>query len=155
MLDEGRADWATAEALAVGSLLAQGFDVRLCGQDVQRGTFSQRHFVLTDQVSVNCFSTYCGLDVPGRSRLFISGLWLQETGALYCPLAHVPGSRGKLHVVNSNLSELAVMAFELGYSWEDPRNMVSTSFCTFPLRPRESGDISPYHSFYTLITRHI
>lgn len=62
---------------------------------------------------------------------FTSCLWVQETGARYCPLANVPGSRGKLHVVNSNLSELAVMAFELGYSWEDPRNMVRISFHTF------------------------
>lgn len=50
LLEDGRADWSTAEALALGSLLAQGFDVRLCGQDVQRGTFSHRHLVLTDQV---------------------------------------------------------------------------------------------------------
>ncbi|KAM3567081.1 hypothetical protein VYU27_010768, partial [Nannochloropsis oceanica] len=71
MMETGEGiDWATAEALALGSLLAQGFDVRLCGQDAGRGTFSQRHFLLTDQ----------------------------ETDERICPLAAVPGSTGRLEV---------------------------------------------------------
>lgn len=57
-------------------------------------------------------------------NLFAALLSEQETGERYCPLSHVAGSRGRLEVVNSNLSELAVLGFELGYSWEDPRNMV-------------------------------
>lgn len=49
----------THTALAIGSLLAQGFDVRLCGQDVGRGTFSQRHFLLTDQVIIPIITLLC------------------------------------------------------------------------------------------------
>lgn len=53
LLEQGCADWVMAEALAFGSLMAQGFDIRLCGQDSQRGTFSQRHMVVVDQVGAN------------------------------------------------------------------------------------------------------
>lgn len=91
-----RVDWATAEAMAFGSLLRDGQSVRLAGQDCRRGTFSQRHAAFTDQASEE----------------------------LYFPFQHLPESRGRFTVVNSNLSELAVMGFEYGYSWEDPRTLV-------------------------------
>lgn len=91
-----RVDWATAEAMAFGTLLRDGHSVRLAGQDCRRGTFSQRHAAFTDQNSEE----------------------------LYFPFQHMPDRKGKLTVVNSNLSELAVMGFEYGYSWEDPKNLV-------------------------------
>ena len=90
-------DWATAEALALGSLLSAGHDVRLSGQDSQRGTFSHRHAVLHDQAS----------------------------GAQHAPLGALgtPGA-GRLSAVSSLLSEMAVLGFEYGYSWESPSPLV-------------------------------
>lgn len=82
-------NWAFGEALAFGSLLKEGFAVRLSGQDCRRGTFSQRHAVLYDP----------------------------ETRERYTPLNHLePGQKQKLWVYNSNLSEFAVLGFEYGYS---------------------------------------
>ncbi|XP_077194045.1 2-oxoadipate dehydrogenase complex component E1 isoform X1 [Paroedura picta] len=94
-LEEGaKLDWATAEALAFGSLLSQGFNVRLSGQDVGRGTFSQRHAMLV----------------------------CQETGDTYIPLNHMsPDQKGFLEVSNSPLSEEAVLGFEYGMSIETPK----------------------------------
>lgn len=97
-LEQGEAiDWATAEALAFGSLLLQGFDVRLSGQDVGRATFSHRHAALVDQ----------------------------RTDELFVPLnALRPGQPGQLELANSPLSEEAVLAFEYGFSIEHPRRLV-------------------------------
>ncbi|XP_061418706.1 LOW QUALITY PROTEIN: 2-oxoadipate dehydrogenase complex component E1 [Lethenteron reissneri] len=94
-LQEGsKLDWATAEALAFGSLLTQGFDVRLSGQDVGRGTFSQRH------VMIVC----------------------QSSSEAYIPLNHMaPQQEAFLEVCNSPLSEEAVLGFEYGVSIESPR----------------------------------
>ncbi|XP_060114514.1 2-oxoadipate dehydrogenase complex component E1 [Heteronotia binoei] len=94
-LEEGmKLDWATAEALAFGSLLSQGFNVRLSGQDVGRGTFSQRHAMLV----------------------------CQETGETNIPLNHMtPDQKGFLEVSNSPLSEEAVLGFEYGMSIESPK----------------------------------
>lgn len=94
-MEEGaKLDWATAEALAFGSLLCQGFNVRLSGQDVGRGTFSQRHAMLV----------------------------CQETGETYIPLNHMaPDQKGFLEVSNSPLSEEAVLGFEYGMSIESPQ----------------------------------
>jgi len=92
-------DWSTAEALAFGSLLLEGNTVRLSGQDVERGTFSQRHAVFVDQES-GAKHTPLTLAGPAGSP----------------PLPFFPSS--------SNLSEFAVMGFELGYSWDDPRALV-------------------------------
>lgn len=89
-------DWATAEALAFGSLLLEGNHVRIAGQDVQRGTFTQRHLVWTDQKSQD----------------------------KYIALNNLPGAREKITAVNSNLSEYACMGFELGYSLETPNALV-------------------------------
>jgi 2-oxoglutarate dehydrogenase E1 component len=87
-------DWATAEALAFGSLIAEGQNVRLSGQDSGRGTFSQRHAVWVDQ----------------------------QTGAKYIPLNHIEG--GRFEVRDSPLSEFGVLGFEYGYSLADPRTLV-------------------------------
>ncbi|MEN3975684.1 2-oxoglutarate dehydrogenase E1 component [Emcibacter sp. SYSU 3D8] len=88
-------DWATAEALAFGSLLDEGFGVRLSGQDSGRGTFSQRHAVFTDQV----------------------------TGDRYTPLDHVRDD-AKFEVIDSMLSEAAVMGFEYGFTLAEPNTLV-------------------------------
>jgi 2-oxoglutarate dehydrogenase E1 component len=96
MFDSGQGfDWATAEALAYGSLLAEGQCVRLSGQDTARGTFSQRHSVWLDQ----------------------------QTGEKYIPLCHVDGG-GRFEVRDSPLSEFGVLGFEYGYSLADPRTLV-------------------------------
>jgi len=89
-------DWATGEALAFGSLLLEGFGVRLSGQDCARGTFSQRHAELVDQADE-------------RS---------------YIPLANLDPRQGTFEVLNSPLSEAAVLGFEYGYSMAEPRGLV-------------------------------
>ncbi|HUL05726.1 MAG TPA: 2-oxoglutarate dehydrogenase E1 component [Candidatus Acidoferrum sp.] len=89
-------DWATAEALAFGSLLIEGHPVRLSGQDSGRGTFSQRHAVLVDQ----------------------------DTEAQYLPLNNIRPGQANLEVVDSPLSEAGVLGFEYGYSLADPRSLV-------------------------------
>jgi len=88
-------DWATAEALAFGTLAAEGFPVRLSGQDSGRGTFSQRHSVWTDQ----------------------------ETEERYTPLNHVVEGQARYMVHDSPLSEYAVLGFEYGYSSADPSTL--------------------------------
>ena len=85
-------DWATAEALAFGSLLTEGFPVRLAGQDCTRGTFSQRH----------------------------SGLIDQSTEERYYPLNHIKAGQARYEVIDSMLSEYAVLGFEYGYSLSEP-----------------------------------
>lgn len=94
-LEQG-VDWGTAELLAFGSLLLEGIPVRLSGQDSRRGTFSQRHAVLVDQV----------------------------TGQTYVNLEHLPGSRAQFLIYDSLLSEYAVMAYEYGYSVARPHALV-------------------------------
>jgi 2-oxoglutarate dehydrogenase E1 component len=89
-------DWATAESLAFGSLLQDGFGVRLSGQDSRRGTFSQRHAVFIDQ----------------------------ETEKPYTPLRHLKNANATFEVHDSNLSEFAVMGFEYGYSLANPKFLV-------------------------------
>ena len=81
-------DWATAESLAFGSLIAEGHGVRLSGQDTERGTFSQRHSVLFDQ----------------------------ENEERYIPLNSLASGDARFEVINSMLSEEAVLGFEYGYS---------------------------------------
>jgi len=89
-------DWATAEALAFGTLLIEGQPVRLSGQDSERGTFSQRHAALFDQ----------------------------ENGHRYVPLDHIRERQEHLELLNSPLAELSVLGFEYGYSLADPRTLV-------------------------------
>ncbi len=89
-------DWATAEALAFGSLVLDGFGVRLSGQDSRRGTFSQRHAVFIDQ----------------------------ETEKTFTPLNHLKGAKATFEVHDSSLSEFAVLGFEYGYSLANPKFLV-------------------------------
>ncbi|ADZ72648.1 2-oxoglutarate dehydrogenase E1 component [Polymorphum gilvum] len=94
MIETGEGiDWATAEALAFGSLLREGHPVRLSGQDCERGTFSQRHSVLYDQ----------------------------EDEGRYIPLNHLSDDQARYEVINSMLSEEAVLGFEYGYSLAEPK----------------------------------
>jgi 2-oxoglutarate dehydrogenase E1 component len=89
-------DWATGEALAFGSLLTEGYPVRLAGQDSTRGTFSQRH----------------------------SGLVNQETEERYYPLNAIREGQAQYEVIDSMLSEYAVLGFEYGYSLAEPNALV-------------------------------
>ena len=89
-------DWATAEALAFGSLALEGIRVRLSGQDCGRGTFSHRHSVIVDQ----------------------------ETGEHYAPLSNIAKTQSEFEVINSLLSEFGVMGFEYGYSTAFPNSLV-------------------------------
>jgi 2-oxoglutarate dehydrogenase E1 component len=97
MIESGTGiDWSMAEHLAFGTLAKEGFPVRLSGQDSERGTFSQRHSVLIDQ----------------------------ETERRFTPLKHVAANQAKYEVVNSMLSEEAVLGFEYGYSLAEPNALV-------------------------------
>jgi 2-oxoglutarate dehydrogenase E1 component len=89
-------DWATAEALAFGSLLLEGFPVRLSGQDSARGTFSQRHAAFIDQ----------------------------KNEAQHIPLNCLSKDQAGFEVLNSPLSEAAVLGFEYGYSLAEPRGLI-------------------------------
>ena len=89
-------DWATGELLAYGSLLLDGNDVRMSGQDVRRGTFSHRHAVLRDE----------------------------QNDSSYNRVNHIPGAEGKFRIYNSFLSEYAVLGFEYGYSIANPNTLV-------------------------------
>lgn len=97
-VDEGTSvDWATAEAMAFGTLLAQGFNVRISGQDVGRATFSHRHAMLVDQKTNDIFIPLNAMDEQQKAHL---------------------------EVVNSPLSEEAVLGFEYGVSIENPDRLV-------------------------------
>jgi len=97
MIDTGKGiDWATAEALAFGSLLLEGYPVRLAGQDSTRGTFSQRHSAIVDQ----------------------------ETEERYYPLNHIREGQAQYEVIDSMLSEYAVLGYEYGYSLAEPNALV-------------------------------
>ncbi len=97
MSREGHVDWAFAELLAFGSLVLEGTDVRLSGQDSRRGTFTQRHSVLIDRTD----------------------------GSEYTPLNHLsPEQPGRFNVYDSPLSEFAVLGFEYGYSVGNPDALV-------------------------------
>ena len=93
---DGGIDWAHAEALAFASLLSEGTPVRLTGQDVERGTFSQRHLVLHDV----------------------------KTGQRVSPIQQLPGALAPMELHNSPLSEIACLGFEYGYSMEAPETLV-------------------------------
>jgi 2-oxoglutarate dehydrogenase E1 component len=97
MIETGEGiDWSTGEALAFGTLLDDGFPVRLSGQDSSRGTFSQRHAALVDQ----------------------------DTEERYIPLNHISEGQPEFEVVDSLLSEEAVVGFEYGYSLAEPKTLV-------------------------------
>ena len=88
MFEEGEVDWALGESMAFGSLLLEGVDLRVSGQDTRRGTFSQRHTVLVDY----------------------------DTGAEWAPLAQLDPDQAKFWIYDSLLSEYAALGFEYGYS---------------------------------------
>jgi len=97
MFETGRNfDWSTAEQLAFGTLLEEGYPVRLSGQDSGRGTFSQRHSVLRDQ----------------------------SDSRYYTPLNNISENQTRYEVIDSLLSELAVLGFEHGYSLSEPTTLV-------------------------------
>ncbi len=97
MIETGEGfDWAAAEQLAFGTLIDEGYPVRLSGQDVGRGTFSQRHAIWYDQ----------------------------DTEEKHIPLHHVRTGQPRAEIHDSPLSEAAVMGFEYGYSLSDPRTLV-------------------------------
>ena len=96
MLDDGTVDWSTGEMLAFGSLLLEGYPIRLAGQDVRRGTFSNRHAVIVDQ----------------------------KTGADWFPLRALINDDNQFFVFDSLLSEYAAMGFEYGYSVERDNALV-------------------------------
>ncbi len=89
-------DWGTAEALAIGMLCVEGTHVRMSGQDSGRGTFSHRHAVLVDQ----------------------------ETEERYVPINHIRAGQARFDIIDSPLSEAAVVGFEYGYSLADPQTLV-------------------------------
>ena len=89
-------DWSTAESLAFGSLLVEGFSVRLSGQDSGRGTFSQRHAVLRNQ----------------------------DSHERFIPLNNISKGQKNLEIIDSLLSEFAVLGFEFGYSISEPETLV-------------------------------
>jgi 2-oxoglutarate dehydrogenase E1 component len=92
----GNVDWAFGEALAFGTLALEGTPIRLSGQDSGRGTFSQRHLAFYDS----------------------------EIGKRYVPMQHIAPGQGRFDVVDSSLSEYAVLGFEFGYSVADPLTLV-------------------------------
>ena len=92
MLETGKLDWAMGELIAFGSLLNEGYTVRLSGQDCQRGTFSHRHAVLT----------------------------VEDSEEKFIPLEHLSPEQGKLSIYNSLLSEYGVLGFEYGYAFATP-----------------------------------
>ncbi|HEX6181851.1 MAG TPA: 2-oxoglutarate dehydrogenase E1 component [Chitinophagaceae bacterium] len=94
--EEGKADWATAELLAYGSLLLDGKNVRMSGQDVRRGTFSHRHAILQDE----------------------------NTNESYNRLSRIPDAQGTFKIYNSLLSEYGVLGFEYGYALANPNALV-------------------------------
>jgi len=96
MLDEATVDWATGEMFAFGSLLQEGYPIRMSGQDVRRGTFSNRHAVVVDK----------------------------ETGKDLFPLRSLVKDPNQFHIYDSLLSEYAVMGFEYGYSVERDNALV-------------------------------
>jgi 2-oxoglutarate dehydrogenase E1 component len=96
LVESGEVDWALGEALAFGSLVLEGTNVRVVGQDTRRGTFSQRHAALVDY----------------------------ESGREWVPLSHLEGARGFFTVRDSLLSEYAALGFEYGYSVESPDALV-------------------------------
>ena len=93
---EEKVDWATAELMAFGTLVNDGKNVRMSGQDVQRGTFSHRHAVLRDEINDNAYNR----------------------------LSSIPGATGEFRIYNSLLSEYGVLGFEYGYALANPNALV-------------------------------
>jgi 2-oxoglutarate dehydrogenase E1 component len=95
VFEEDRLDWGMAENLAYGSLLEEGYSVRISGQDVERGTFSHRHAIMRDELS--------------EERINL--------------LNQNPNSKGKFYIYNSLLSEYGVLGFDYGYAMANPKTL--------------------------------
>ena len=95
MMMDNRMDWAMAELLAYGTLLEEGFPVRLSGQDSERGTFAHRH----------------------------ASFVVEDTDEKYFPLKNISDKQAEFHVFNSLLSEYGVLGFEYGYSLDNPHGL--------------------------------
>lgn len=95
MMLDNRLDWAMAELLAYGTLLEEGFTVRLSGQDTERGTFAHRH----------------------------ASFVVEDTDEKYFPLKNISGKQAAFHVFNSHLSEYGVLGFEYGYALTNPKGL--------------------------------
>ena len=95
MFDEDKLDWAMGEHLAYGSLMMEGYNVRMSGQDVERGTFSHRHAVVKSENHENEFILH----------------------------NHIEGVKGKMDIYNSHLSEYGVVGFEYGYALTQPQTL--------------------------------
>jgi 2-oxoglutarate dehydrogenase E1 component len=95
MFDEDKLDWAMGEHLAYGSLMLEGYDVRMSGQDVERGTFSHRHAVVKSENHENEFILH----------------------------NHIDGVKGHMYMYNSHLSEYGVVGFEYGYAMASPNTL--------------------------------
>jgi 2-oxoglutarate dehydrogenase E1 component len=95
MILDNRMDWAMAELLAYGTLLEEGFQVRLSGQDTERGTFAHRH----------------------------ASFVVEDTDEKYYPLKNISENQAKFHIFNSHLSEYGVLGFEYGYSLSNPKSL--------------------------------
>lgn len=93
--EKSTVDWSTAEGLAFGTLLLEGYPVRMSGQDSRRGTFSQRHSVLT----------------------------LEQSEEVFIPLEHVSDDQARFQIYNSPLSEYGVLGYEFGYSMAHPMGL--------------------------------
>jgi len=94
--EQHKVDWATGELMAYASLVKEGHDVRITGEDVERGTFSHRHAIISDE----------------------------NTGEKYNRLSRIKDAKGKFYIYNSLLSEYAVLGFEYGYALANPNNLV-------------------------------
>ena len=115
--EDGRIEWAHAEALAFASLLVEGVPIRLTGQDTVRGTFSQRH----------------------------QTLWDAKTGAAYTPIQHLEGARAAFELHNSPLSEYATVGFEYGYAVTAPGGAGAVGGAVRRLRQRGRDHHRPVH----------
>lgn len=106
-------DWSTAEALAFGSLLLQNFNIRISGQDVGRGTFSQRHGMMVNQANDDVYIPLNALD-KNQGYFEVTKLCRKNYYFFVC----------QLKICNSILSEEAVLGFDYGFSIHDPKNLV-------------------------------
>lgn len=95
MIADNKLDWAMAELLAYGTLIAEGYPVRISGQDSERGTFSHRHAVFN----------------------------IEDTDNKYIPLKHISENKNMFHIFNSHLSEYGVLGFEYGYALAMPNGL--------------------------------
>lgn len=96
MFENDEIDWGLAEQLAFATLLNEGHDIRMCGQDVERGTFSHRHAVFN----------------------------INDSAEKYSPLNHISSDQGNFEIFNSLLSEYAVLGFEYGYAMYRPNDLI-------------------------------